>query len=198
VAAYRRYLKACIKEDALVRAFSLLGPAARTGARSNASDSRVSIAFAVVDAAKIATMTFIAGHGFSATGLFPFDLRKPLGRKYVRPCHDDVDRKREALKPHLLHTGSRALTDLAFLQLLASRLAPEEVAELEWKNLALERLTGPGEVGRLDPDAGAEDEERAEIDLLDPEGHTFGKLLAGDERVGIDPIKRGRPGPREA
>jgi hypothetical protein len=82
--AYRRFLKAYIRVDSLVRAYSLLRPAARTGAPSNARDSRVSIAFAVVDAARTATVTLIASHGFSATGLFPFDVSKPLACKYER------------------------------------------------------------------------------------------------------------------
>jgi hypothetical protein len=38
-------------------------------------------------------------------------------------------------------------------------------------------------VGLLDPHAEGEDEELAGIDLLDPEGDTFGKMLADDERV---------------
>jgi hypothetical protein len=87
------------------------------------------------------------------------------------------------MKPPLLHTGSRILTAPAFLQLLTSRLAPKEVAELERQNFAIEWLTGPREVGLLHPDADAEDEERAETDLLEREGHTFGKLLVEDERV---------------
>jgi hypothetical protein len=79
------------------------------------------------------------------------------------------------------------MTAPAFLQLLTCRPAPKEVAELERKNLALEWLSGPREVGLSDPDpdgeAEAEDEERAEIDSLEPVGHTFEKLLAEDERV---------------
>jgi hypothetical protein len=42
--------------------------------------------------------------------------------------------------------------------------APREGAESERKNLAVERVTGPGEVGLFDPDAEGEDEERAEMD----------------------------------
>jgi hypothetical protein len=95
----------------------------------------------------------------------------------VRPCDDDVEREREALKPHLVHTGSRVLTYPAFLRLLTSRLAPKEVAELERKNPALERLTGPREVGLLDLDAEAEDEELAEIDLLESDGSPWQSCL---------------------
>jgi hypothetical protein len=113
--AYRRSLKAHIKGGALVRAYSLLGPAARTGLRSKAGDSRVSIAFAVVDAATTATVTSLTSDAFSATGLFPVDVRKPLGSKCVRACDDDVERQREALDPDQLHTGSRVLTAPAFL-----------------------------------------------------------------------------------
>jgi hypothetical protein len=190
-ASYRHFLKAYTKEDVLVRSYSLLGRAAQTGARSTAGDSRVSIAFAIVDAAKTATVTFIASHCFSVTGLFPFDARKPLGSKYVRACDDDVEGGHEAMRSHLLRTGSRILTAPAFLQLLTNRHAPKEVAELERKNLALERLSGPREVGLSDPDPDGEaeaegegeDEERAEIDSLEPVGHTFKKLLAEDERV---------------
>jgi hypothetical protein len=94
-----------------------------------------------------------------------------------------VEREREALKPHLLHTGSRVLTDPAFLQHLTSRLAPKEAAEPEGKKLALGRLTGPREVGLLDPHAEAEDEELADIDLLEPDGLTSAKLRGEDERV---------------
>jgi hypothetical protein len=181
--AYRQFLKAYIREDALVRAYSLLGPTARTGARSKARDSRVSIAFAVVDTATMATVTFLTSHAFSATVLFPVDVRRPPGSKYVRACDDDVERQWEALKPDQLHTGSGVLTVPAFPQLLTSRLAPKEVAELERRNIALERLTGPREVGLYAPDAEVEDEEPAEIDLLEPDGQAFEKLLAEGERI---------------
>jgi hypothetical protein len=38
-------------------------------------------------------------------------------------------------------------------------------------------------VGQFDPEAEAEDEQRAEIDLLEPEDETLAKLLAENERV---------------
>jgi hypothetical protein len=65
------------------------------------------------------------------------------------------------------------------------------VAELERKNLALERLTGlTREVGLSDPDA--EDEERAEIDLLDPEARTFARVLAQNEELLHRPPQMGK------
>jgi hypothetical protein len=143
----------------------------------------------------IATATFIAGHGFSATGLFPFDVRKPLACEYVRPCDDD-ESQRESQKPRLLPTGSRVLTDPALMLLLTSRLAPKGVAEPERKNLALERLTGPREVGILnpdpDPDAEGEDGEPAEIEVREPQRHTFPELLAESERVAPSAPSDGR------
>jgi hypothetical protein len=87
------------------------------------------------------------------------------------------------LKPDHRHTGSGVLTAPAFQQLLTIRLAPKEVAELERKNIALDRITWPREVGLFDPEADAEDDELTEIDLLEPDGHIFDKLLAEGELV---------------
>jgi hypothetical protein len=66
------------------------------------------------------------------------------------------------------------------------------VAELERKNLALERLTGPREVGLLDPDAEAEDEERAEIDLLEPGGTPSKGCLARMSGLLDEPLQTGK------
>jgi hypothetical protein len=67
----------------------------------------------------------------------------------------------------------------------------EYSAELERKNLALERLTEPRDVGHLDPDAEAEGEELTEIDLMGPDGLTFAELRAEDERVAPSPPSDG-------
>jgi hypothetical protein len=141
----------------------------------------MSIAFAVVDAATTATLTFLTSDAFSATGLFPVDVRKPLGSKCVRACDDDVERQREALDPDHLHTGSRILTAPAFLQLLKRRLTPRQVAELEGNNITLEGLTGPRRVRLHAPYAEVEDKERAEIGPGGPDGHPSERLLAEGE-----------------
>jgi hypothetical protein len=109
--SYRRFLKVWIKEDASIRAYSLLGLASLIGARSKAGESRASIAFAVVDAAKAATVIFTASRGFSVTGSFPFDVREPLGRKCV-PCDDGMERERRGPEapssPHGLDSPDRS------------------------------------------------------------------------------------------
>jgi uncharacterized transporter YbjL len=91
------------------------------------------------------------------------------------------------MKPRLLHTGSEILTAPAFLQLLTSRLAPKEVAELERENAALERLTGPREVRLRDREADVEEGELAEVDLLEPDGLIVTRLRAEGERVAPSP-----------
>ena len=180
----------------MLRAYVLLGPAARAGTRTLARDSRVSIAFAVVDAARTATVTFIASHAFSATGLFPFDASKPMGSKYVRQSEEDVERDEESRKPHLPHTGSRVLTNPAFLRHLAGRLAPKEVAEADHRTptpLLLhevhERMFGPTDGGANDTEADVVDAELGEIDMLEPIAEILARLHAENER--LDPSAPG-------
>jgi hypothetical protein len=75
------------------------------------------------------------------------------------------------------------LSDSAREQMLpASRPAPKQ-AEPERKSVALERLTG-WEMGLSDSGAGAEDEERAEIHLLDPEDQNRAKLRHRPPQIG--------------
>jgi hypothetical protein len=66
----------------------------------------------------------------------------------------------------------------------------EYAVKLGRKNLD-QRLIGPRGVRLWDPDARAEDEELAEIDLLRPNGLTFARLLAEDGRVAPSPYPMG-------
>jgi hypothetical protein len=66
------------------------------------------------------------------------------------------------------------------------------VAEPGRKNLALEQLTGPQEVGLLVPDAEVEADEQAEVDLLEPDGLTFAKLRVEAERATPSAPSEGR------
>jgi hypothetical protein len=56
--------------------------------------------------------------------------------------------------------------------------------ELERKDLD-QRLPGPREVGLFYPDAEAEDEELAEIDLMEPDGLTFAEFAIRRGRLGL-------------
>jgi hypothetical protein len=190
--AYRRFLRRWIDEDALTRAYSLLGPPARRGPRTKARDSRVSIAFAVADAALSATVALHSSHAFSTTGLVPFDARNPLRSKYVRDCEQDVEREEELKRPQDLHTGSRVLTSPDFMAVLTRRLAPKEVAEAERHALRLERVMGPPEVvGVYDTEVQEMMQEEAEVDLLEPVPADFAKLTAVTERIDPSPPGQG-------
>jgi hypothetical protein len=151
---YGRYLRTWVVPDALDRAYWQLPPAAAISRRTAARDSRVCIAFASVDAARAATSTFNASHGFSAAGLVPFNVGKPLASQYVRDCEEDVERAEEAKHPGRIHTGSRVLTSAEFLASL-------EVAE----------------------DPIVEEEDGEDVDLFDPKDKAFEKLTAETEQV---------------
>ena len=97
------------------------------------------MAFAATDAAREATSTFNSSHAFSATGLIPYNVEKPLASRYVRPIDEDVERMEEAKSPHRLHTGSRVLTTPEFLQRLADFAASKERTEAMHRAEARER-----------------------------------------------------------
>jgi hypothetical protein len=127
---YGRCLRKWLAPEALARAYAMLPPAASRG-RSAARDSRVVIALASADAARIATSSFNAAHAFSVAGLVPCNVEKPLARRYVGPCDADVEREMEAKNPARLHTGSRMLTMLEFLARLAIIEAEKGIREDE-------------------------------------------------------------------
>jgi hypothetical protein len=73
-------------------------------------------------------------------------LEKALASQYFRDCETDVEREKEARKPHLLHTGSKVLTSPEFLKRLSEFVARQEArqrirAEV-WERLVEQILTG--------------------------------------------------------
>jgi hypothetical protein len=162
-----------------------------------AREPRASITSGVVDAVNPATV--LSSSAMRPLRLdYPMRRQKRLGSKYIRALWR---RRREGTgspepphSPHGLHSSNWP----AFSQLLTSRLAPKEAAELELKALGLERPTEPQEMGLFDPDAEAEDEARAEIDLEEPwASPSQGSLPRMRELVHLPP-PTGRPGPRES
>jgi hypothetical protein len=119
---YGRYIRKRLEEDALAQACAQLPPAARRGRQTKARDSRVCIAFAAADAARVATTTFNAIHPFPVARLVHFRVQKALASQNVGDCATDVEREEEAKKPHLLHIGSKVLTSPEFLERLSEFL----------------------------------------------------------------------------
>jgi hypothetical protein len=183
---YGRYIRKRL-EDALAQACAQLPPAARRGRRTKARDSRVCIAFAVADSARVAT-TFNANHAFSVPGLVPFRAEKGLASQYVRDCATDVEREVEAKKPHLLHTGSKVLTSPEFLERLSEFVAHQgevrqRIRTEVWERLAEQIFTGELATGPPAEPPPQFMEDVLEVDLLQPRPKAFEKLAAATERV---------------
>ena len=189
--AYGRCLRTWVKESSLEMAYAQLPPAARRGRRSAARDSRVSIAFAAADAARVATTTFNASHAFSAAGLVPFRPEKALSSQYVRNCEADVEREEEAKRPHLLHTGSRVLTSPEFLELLtafharldAHRRRAQAQAMETYEERLIEDLEAWAATGQPPTTEARLVEDELDVDLLAPTEKAFNKLTAETERI---------------
>jgi hypothetical protein len=88
---YGRYIRKWLEEDALAQAYAQLPPDARRARRTKASDSRVCIAFAAADAARVATTTFNASQPFPVASLVHFRVEKASASQYVRDCATDVE-----------------------------------------------------------------------------------------------------------
>jgi hypothetical protein len=184
---YGRYIGKWLEGNALAQAYAHPPPAARRGRRTKARDSRVCIAFASAEAARVAT-TFNASHAFSVAGLVPFRVEKALAHQYVRDCATDVERGEEAKKPQLLRTSSKVLTSPEVLERLSEFVAHQgevrqRIRTEVWERLQEQILTGefPPVPPAEPPPAFVEDD--LEVDPLQPRPKAFEKLAAVTERI---------------
>jgi hypothetical protein len=184
---YGRYIRKWLEENALTQAYAQLPPAARRGRRTKARDSRVCLAFAAADAARVETTTFNASHAFSVAGLVPFRVEKALASQYVRDCATDVELEEEARKLPLLHTGSKVLTSPESLERLSEFVAHQDDARQWIRTEVWERLQEQILTGEFPPVSPAEPppafvEDDLEVDLLQPRPKVE-KLAAVTERI---------------
>jgi hypothetical protein len=129
------------------------------------------MAFAVLDAVRSATTTFLARKAFELCGLSPYNVEVPCRSKYVRPSLTDPERE-DPVRTRGIRTGSRVLTSPEFIEELTGHQHPLEAADVA-AEVAAER--------EMSDDSG-DDHEAADVDLLATVTAHFETLPAGAQR----------------